>query len=89
MIIQFKSYSILIISWALTFDLLKHAIEGTPIVCYSSYEACMFQAAMVLAFYAFLRVSEFTEASANRPLGRVSVICILHSAFRILHSAFC
>lgn len=50
----------------LTLNLLHTAITGTKIICLSDYEATLFEAAMVLAFYAFLRVSEFTALSKNK-----------------------
>ena len=55
----------------LTLDLLKQALNGLKVSCYSLYETAMFQAAMVLAFYGFLRVGEFTAVSSNRSSGRV------------------
>ena len=54
----------------LTFNLLKASFEGMSSVCVSVYEACMFQAALLLAFFGFLRVSEFTAQSKNRPAGK-------------------
>ena len=55
----------------ITHDILKHAVSGCQAVCYTVYDACMFRAAMVLAFYGFLRVGEFTAPSVNKFSGRV------------------
>ena len=55
----------------LTYDMLTQAVGGSHVVCHSLYESCMFRAAMVLAFYGFLRVGEFTAQSANKSSGRV------------------
>ena len=55
----------------LTLTLLKCAVEGTQMICTSVYESCLFKAAMVLAFYGFLRVGEFTATSSRNLSDRV------------------
>ncbi|XP_072178201.1 integrase/recombinase xerD homolog [Diadema setosum] len=44
----------------ITQDLLKRMIPIVRLVCKSQYEAIMFRAAFLLAFFGFLRVGEFT-----------------------------
>ncbi len=47
----------------LTLDLLVKAIGVLPPLCVSSYECKLFSAVFLLAFYGFLRVSEYTYDS--------------------------
>jgi len=54
----------------LTQPLLQQAVKGAQLVCNSIYETYLFQAAMTLAFYAFLRVGEFTTSGTNQEHGR-------------------
>lgn len=49
----------------ITFDILSKLIEILPAVCSSSFESTLFRAAFTLAFFAALRISEFTAASKN------------------------
>lgn len=58
----------------LTLDMLSHAIAGTTTVCSSLYEACLFRAAMLVAFYGLLRVGEFTISSANQKADHVLLL---------------
>jgi len=45
--------------------ILSKLIEKLPCVCSSGYEALVFKAAFLIAFFGFLRVSEFTVASKS------------------------
>ena len=47
----------------ITYDLLCKLVSALPHTCSSYYEAIIFQGAFLLAFYVFLRVSEFTATS--------------------------
>lgn len=49
----------------LTIHMLESVVGGMSAVCSSVYEMHMFQAALLLAFFGFLRVSEFTAPSKN------------------------
>ena len=50
----------------LTFTMLKAAFSGLKSVCSNLYEVSLFQAALLLAFFGFLRISEFTAISKNK-----------------------
>ncbi len=47
----------------ITLPLLLDLIRVLDLVCSSSYESCLFKAAFLMAFFAFLRVGEFTTKS--------------------------
>ena len=49
----------------ITFEILNKIILALPHVCSSSYESQLFAASFTLAFFAFLRVSEFTIPNTN------------------------
>ena len=49
----------------ITVDILKEIIKLLPIICSTSYEATLFSVASSLAFYAFLRIGEFTLSNGN------------------------
>ena len=55
----------------ITWEILNRIIPNLRYVCASNYEACLFQAAFLLAFHGFLRVSEFAAERKNSPIGRV------------------
>ena len=44
----------------ITYNILKEITSVLPTICSSDYEICLFTAAFVLAFFAFLRVDEIT-----------------------------
>ena len=44
----------------ITLDMLKQLINALHFVCRSNYEECLFASAFSLAFFAMLRISEFT-----------------------------
>lgn len=52
-----------------SYSLLGQLVEATVTVCKSSYEACLFQTAFCLAFFAALRVGELVPLSRVRPGG--------------------
>lgn len=55
----------------ITLPVLTKVVAALPAVCYSNYEAKLFTAAYLLAYYGMLRVSEIvftTQAQANKPL---------------------
>ena len=45
---------------SITMPTLKRLLFALPHVCISSYEVRLFRAAFIIAFFAFLRVGEFT-----------------------------
>ena len=47
----------------ITLSVLRCILPALENVCFSSYESCLFNTAYKLAFFAFLRVGEFTAAS--------------------------
>ena len=49
----------------ITLNLLKQIVKALPHVCSSSYECSLFKSAFILAFFAFLRVGEFTAKHKN------------------------
>ena len=49
----------------ISLSLLCRLLEALPMVCASQFESTMFRAAMLLAFFGFLRVGEFTANSTN------------------------
>lgn len=49
----------------LTLAILRELIPVLERVCRNSYEACLFRSAFLLAFFAFLRVGEFTAKSRS------------------------
>lgn len=77
----------------ITFDLLCKLVVALEHTCSSHYESLMFQSAFLLAFHAFLRVSEFTAQNkfdtSDRALkvndvaiskdGRMISLCIRYS----------
>ena len=55
----------------ITFQILKRLIQVLPSICKSSYEASLFKAVFLLAFFGFLRVSEFACSSKKGDTSRV------------------
>ena len=47
----------------ITLSILGQLVLSLPRICASSYEACLFKAAFLLAFLGFLRVGEITTAT--------------------------
>ena len=47
----------------ITLTILSQLVGSLPVLCSSSYEACLFKAAFTMAFFGFLRVGEFTTVS--------------------------
>lgn len=64
----------------ITVEILCKLVSMLPSVCISFYEAVLFRAAFLLAFFGFLRVSEFTCVSKNSAsshaleIGDISVV---------------
>ena len=54
----------------ISLPLLTKLIKSLPSICSSSYEATLFSSAFSLAFFAFLRVSEYTAPSKNNVTNR-------------------
>ena len=52
----------------LTLDLIERILPILPIICYSGYEALLFQTSLLISFHGFMRVSEFTVDKSE--LGR-------------------
>ena len=47
----------------LTYELLMKLLNALPFICNNRYESALFQAAFSTAYFAFLRVGEFTAPS--------------------------
>ena len=58
----------------ITLNILKRLINVLPYVCENSYDQKMYTAAFLLAFFGFLRISEFTATSRRVSLGESDVI---------------
>ena len=54
-----------------TFGLLVKFLHALPQICRNGYEAKLFQAAFSLAYFAFLRVGEFTAVSKNADVTQI------------------
>ena len=72
----------------ITIPILRKLSLSLSELCSSSYETCLFRAAFFLAFYAFLRVGEFTIASKRGLCSDVLLIGDVnfvsdHSALRV------
>ena len=70
----------------ITFPILSRLIQVLPAICKSTYEVSLFKAAFLLAFFGFLRVSEFACASKKSDVSRV--ISIGDVSFEKDHSSF-
>ena len=55
----------------ITFPVLQRLVDILPPICTSFYEATLFRAAFVLAFFGFLRVGEFTCANKKGDFSHV------------------
>ena len=48
-----------------TYDILVRFLGALPLICSNDFETALFKAAFALAFFAFLRVGEFTARTKN------------------------
>ena len=71
----------------ITLSILSRLTGLLNMVCNSSYESKLFKSAFSLAFFAFLRVSEFTatskKADCSRILSVLDVSCLDHSSVQV------
>ena len=59
----------------LTPTLLERIINSLPLLCCSQFEGLLFRSAFLMAFFGFLRVSEFTCKSKNAISDKVLALC--------------
>ena len=52
--------------WPLTVPVLTHIVQILPDVCLSQFEAQLFRAVMLCAFFGFMRIGEFAAISRYR-----------------------
>ena len=62
----------------ITLDILRSIVAILEKVCSSTYESTLFHAAFTLAFFAFLRVGEFTVRSRSDPGHKIIAINDIH-----------
>ena len=48
-----------------TYELLVKLLNALNFICHNKYETTLFQAAFTIAYFAFLRVGEFTAVSRH------------------------
>ena len=52
--------------WQMTLSILSRIMSALPQVCHTAYETALFRAAMLCAFFGFMRISEFASVSKTR-----------------------